>query len=75
MPKSINSGETKGYRYTFMVTLTNNATGERVDVYRLPVGLRTVAWTATNLLINGQSFYCNGVNRHEDANVRGEWEK
>ena len=42
------------------------------DIYRQPVGLRTVAVDGTKFLINGKQFYFHGFGKHEDANVRGE---
>ena len=39
------------------------------DFYTLPVGIRTVAVTTNQFLINGKPFYYHGVNKHEDADV------
>lgn len=39
------------------------------DFYTLPVGIRTVAVTESQFLINGKPFYFHGVNKHEDADV------
>lgn len=41
------------------------------DFYTLPVGIRTVAVTESQFLINGKPFYFHGVNKHEDADVSG----
>lgn len=44
------------------------------DFYTLPVGIRTVAVTKNQFLINGKPFYFHGVNKHEDADVSwGSW--
>lgn len=44
------------------------------DFYTLPVGIRTVAVTRNQFLINGKPFYFHGVNKHEDADVSwGSW--
>lgn len=44
------------------------------DFYTLPVGIRTVAVTESQFLINGKPFYFHGVNKHEDADVSwGSW--
>ena len=43
------------------------------DIYRQPVGLRTVEVQGTRFLINGKSFYFHGVDKHEDADVRKEF--
>ncbi|CAE1312335.1 uidA [Acanthosepion pharaonis] len=56
------------YLYTFRVVLL----ADKIDVYRQPFGIRTVAVTDDQLLINKKPFYCLGVGRHEDADVRGK---
>ncbi|KAG7208896.1 hypothetical protein KM043_015078 [Ampulex compressa] len=59
-----------GYLYTLEVTLSvPNVT--KPDVYRLPIGIRTLAWTNTSLLINDRPVYMRGFGRHEDAIIRG----
>lgn len=45
------------------------AAGPVSDFYTLPVGIRTVAVTERQFLINGKPFYFHGVNKHEDADV------
>lgn len=54
-----------GYRYTLQVQYGD-------DIYRLPVGIRTVQINGTKFLINNESFYFHGVNKHEDADIRGK---
>lgn len=54
-----------GYLYTLQVTY-----GE--DIYRLPVGVRTVKVDGTKFYINNKPFYFHGVNKHEDADIRGK---
>ena len=49
-----------------MTTLCKTGTE---DVYRLPIGIRTVDIKDTKFLINDQQFYFRGFGRHEDANV------
>lgn len=39
------------------------------DVYRQPVGIRTVEWTNSTVLINGKPIYIRGFGKHEDGNV------
>eukprot|EP00106_Octopus_bimaculoides_P010186 XP_014777628.1 PREDICTED: beta-glucuronidase-like [Octopus bimaculoides] len=56
------------YLYTMEVTLISDT----VDIYRHPFGIRTVKVNSRQLLINDQPFYCLGVGRHEDADVRGK---
>lgn len=41
------------------------------DVYRLPVGIRTLEWTNTTFLINDKPIYFRGFGRHEDSAIRG----
>nr|XP_054751390.1 beta-glucuronidase-like [Lytechinus pictus] len=57
------------YLYTFKVSVSFEGT---IDVYRLPVGIRTVKVTNKQFLINDQPFYFHGVNKHEDADIRGK---
>ncbi|XP_065054436.1 beta-glucuronidase-like [Rhopilema esculentum] len=59
-----------GYLYTLKVT-TLCKTGTS-DVYRLPIGIRTVDIKDNKFLINDQEFYFRGFGRHEDANIRGK---
>ena len=40
------------------------------DVYRLPVGIRTVTVLGSKFLINEKPFYFTGFGKHEDADVR-----
>lgn len=57
-----------GYLYTLDVALV--AAGAVVlDVYRLPVGIRTLRWTAKDFLINEKPVYMRGFGRHEDSDV------
>ncbi|XP_048750857.2 beta-glucuronidase-like [Ostrea edulis] len=67
MAKSVND---TAYLYTFQVTLTS--TSSQMDQYSLPFGIRTVSNTNTQLLINSRSFYCHGVAKHEDSDIRGK---
>ncbi|XP_036134908.1 beta-glucuronidase isoform X1 [Molossus molossus] len=65
--------ERPAYLYSLEVRLTaQTAAGSVSDVYTLPVGIRTVAVTESQFLINGSPFYFHGVNKHEDADVRGK---
>lgn len=67
-PRGMNSKP--GYLYTLEVTLSvPNDT--KLDVYRLPIGIRTLAWTNTSLLLNDRPVYFRGFGRHEDAAIRG----
>ncbi|XP_046481350.1 beta-glucuronidase isoform X1 [Neodiprion pinetum] len=63
-------GYEPGYLYTLEVRVSvTNTSGQ--DVYRLPVGIRTITWTNTSLLLNGKPVYFRGFGRHEDSFIRG----
>ncbi|XP_077167880.1 beta-glucuronidase [Paroedura picta] len=65
--------EQPGYLYYLEVTLSATVNGEVLeDKYTQPVGFRTVQVTSTQFLINGKPFYFHGVNKHEDADIRGK---
>ena len=66
----VGMNNTVGYLHTLEVTLTSG--GSAIDVYRLPVGIRTVLVSGTTFLINHKPFYFHGFGRHEDWNVRGK---
>jgi len=53
------------YLYTLEV-----AGGE--DIYRLPVGIRTVKVTDKQFFINGKPFHFRGFGKHEDMDIRGK---
>ncbi|RZF40679.1 hypothetical protein LSTR_LSTR014018 [Laodelphax striatellus] len=42
------------------------------DIYRQPVGIRTVRWNDKSLMINGKNVYIRGVGKHEDSDIRGK---
>ncbi|KAJ8304456.1 hypothetical protein KUTeg_018039 [Tegillarca granosa] len=60
-----------GYLYLLKVTVKDTSNNV-IDVYRQPFGIRTVSVTANQLLINGAPFYCHGVAKHEDSDIRGK---
>ncbi|CAH2222721.1 beta-glucuronidase [Pelobates cultripes] len=65
--------ENPGYQYTLEVKMTTDTEfNSFVDIYNLPVGIRTVKVSETEFLINGKPFYFHGVNKHEDYDVRGK---
>lgn len=57
-----------GYLYTVEFLLKNK--NQNVDVYRTKIGIRTIKWTNTTLLINGKPAYLRGFGKHEDSDVR-----
>uniref|UniRef100_UPI0037E8AF27 beta-glucuronidase n=1 Tax=Semicossyphus pulcher TaxID=241346 RepID=UPI0037E8AF27 len=65
--------ENPGYLYSLEVRVmaTDKGTPSE-DVYTLPVGIRTVSVTSSQFLINNKPFYFHGVNKHEDADIRGK---
>ncbi|MDP0501830.1 MAG: beta-glucuronidase [Verrucomicrobiota bacterium JB022] len=46
--------------------------GEPFDVYRLPVGIRTIRIDGDRFLLNEKPFYFRGFGKHEDSDVRGK---
>lgn len=60
-----------GYLYTLQVELRSDR-GEILDVYRQPVGIRTISWTNSSMFINDAPLYLHGFGRHEDADIRGK---
>ncbi|XP_043797314.1 beta-glucuronidase [Apis laboriosa] len=59
-----------GYLYTLKVTLSV-VNDTKMDVYRLPIGIRTLTWTNTSLLLNDKPVYMRGFGKHEDSILRG----
>uniref|UniRef100_A0A3B3XZE2 Beta-glucuronidase n=1 Tax=Poecilia mexicana TaxID=48701 RepID=A0A3B3XZE2_9TELE len=65
--------ENPGYLYSLEVRLkASDASSTSEDVYTLPVGIRTVNVSSTQFFINNKPFYFHGVNKHEDADIRGK---
>ena len=61
----------EGYLYHLTVELSGDGDAP-VDVYSLPVGVRTVEVDGARFLINGEPFYFKGFGKHEDSAVRGK---
>ncbi|XP_048583171.1 beta-glucuronidase isoform X2 [Nematostella vectensis] len=59
------------YLYTLKIS-TSSTQSSLQDVYRLPVGIRTVRVEGTKFLFNNREFYFKGFGKHEDANIRGK---
>ncbi|XP_015597395.1 beta-glucuronidase isoform X2 [Cephus cinctus] len=59
-----------GYLYTLEVRLSVENDSQQ-DIYRLPIGIRTLVWTNTSLLLNDRPVYMRGFGRHEDSVIRG----
>jgi beta-glucuronidase len=60
----------RGFLHHLTVELMD--VGNVVDVYSLPVGIRTVEVRGTEFLINGEPFHFRGFGMHEDHLVRGK---
>uniref|UniRef100_A0A6M2DP63 Beta-glucuronidase n=1 Tax=Xenopsylla cheopis TaxID=163159 RepID=A0A6M2DP63_XENCH len=63
--------EDPGYMYTLKIILSTQQQ-QNIDVYRQLVGIRTISWTETALLINNKEIYLRGFGRHEDSDLRGK---
>nr|XP_023688726.1 beta-glucuronidase [Paramormyrops kingsleyae] len=65
--------ENPGYQYSLEVHMKAEGHDSLYeDFYSLPVGVRTVQVTKSQFLINNKPFYFHGVNKHEDADIRGK---
>ncbi|GBP32758.1 Beta-glucuronidase [Eumeta japonica] len=60
-----------GYLYTLQASIIG-PTGLTIDTYRQKVGIRTVSWTNTTVLINSKPIYMRGFGMHEDSDLRGK---
>ncbi|CAD7089028.1 unnamed protein product [Hermetia illucens] len=60
-----------GYLYNLEISLCNDEQ-EDIDIYRLKVGIRTLAWDKSSFRINGEKVYLRGFGRHEDSDIRGK---
>ncbi len=59
----------------FLYTLTTCITDKknrRIDIYRLPIGIRTVSVENGNLLLNSKPIYLKGFGMHEDMDIKGK---
>jgi beta-glucuronidase len=60
-----------GYLYSLEVRLLDTS-GELLDCYRLPFGVRTIKVEGKHFLINGVPFHFKGFGKHEDSDIRGK---
>lgn len=60
-----------GYLYQLEAEILAND-GSIIDLYQLPVGIRTVEVKGHQFLINGKRFYFKGFGKHEDSEVHGK---
>lgn len=56
-------------RKTQVAVSTSNS--NKIDIYRLPIGIRNIEWTTSSFLINNKPIYFRGFGRHEDSAIRG----
>ncbi|WWD05354.1 hypothetical protein V865_003427 [Kwoniella europaea PYCC6329] len=61
-----------GQPYLYNLSIKVSTTGNVVDEYSLPVGIRSVKISGTQFLINHKPFYFKGFGRHEDLTVIGK---
>jgi beta-glucuronidase len=61
-----------GEGYLYEMTVELGPAEAPVDVYSLPVGIRTVRVEGARFLINEEPFYFKGFGKHEDCAVRGK---
>lgn len=71
LPANYTYGSLSWFSFRFQVQLLSPS-NEVLDVYRLPIGIRTIAWTNTSFLINSQPVYLYGFGKHEDSDIRGK---
>jgi beta-glucuronidase len=61
-----------GEGYLYELTVELGPVDAPVDIYSLPVGIRTVRVDGARFLINDEPFYFKGFGKHEDSAVRGK---
>ncbi|GLG94718.1 Beta-glucuronidase [Gryllus bimaculatus] len=66
----VHMSNSAGHLYLFEVQLNHGQ--KRKDVYRLPVGIRTINWNETTVLLNNKPMYMYGFGKHEDSILRGK---
>ncbi|XP_036330355.1 beta-glucuronidase-like isoform X1 [Rhagoletis pomonella] len=60
-----------GYLYTIEIYL-HAVDDSLLDVYRMKIGIRTLKWNNSTLLLNDAPIYLRGFGRHEDSDIRGK---
>ncbi|KAJ4432181.1 hypothetical protein ANN_20797 [Periplaneta americana] len=68
----IQEGGSALYSEIYKLVRLSSEDGIAEDLYRLPVGIRKIAWNSTSVTINGRPIYMRGFGRHEDSNIRGK---
>ena len=62
---------TKAGAYLYLLELCLQPDGACEDVYRLKVGLRTVAVAGRSILVNGEKVFLRGVHANTDSTISG----
>jgi beta-galactosidase/beta-glucuronidase len=63
---------TPEHPHLYALTVTLLEGGQPSDVYRLDIGVRTIAVEGDRLLLNGQPILLRGVDKHEDFPLHGK---
>lgn len=58
--------------YLYTLEVQSSSADQVDDIYRLPIGFRSVRVEGARFLINGEPFYFRGFGWHEDADIRGK---
>ncbi|MEY4714119.1 MAG: hypothetical protein RIQ37_449 [Actinomycetota bacterium] len=61
-----------GEGYLYQLVVKSEAAGSDADHYELPVGVRTIKVSGTDILVNGKPIYLTGFGMHEDHVVKGK---
>ncbi len=63
--------DSPGFLYAFQVNVSacDSKGNMATDLYRQPIGIRTVGLEGDKFMINGKQFYFQGFGKHEDADV------
>lgn len=61
-----------GAAYLYELEVRVESSGDLLDRYTVPVGIRTVEVRGTEFLINDEPFYFTGFGKHEDTPIRGK---
>uniref|UniRef100_A0A1A9VW08 Glycoside hydrolase family 2 catalytic domain-containing protein n=1 Tax=Glossina austeni TaxID=7395 RepID=A0A1A9VW08_GLOAU len=61
------------YGYLYILKIYLHAGGkDLLDVHRLKVGIRTLKWNNSTLMINGRPIYLRDLHKHEDSDLKGK---
>jgi beta-glucuronidase len=60
------------YLYKLQTQIVEKSSGNLLDTYDLPIGVRSVKVSGNKILINDKPFYFTGFGKHEDTPIRGK---